>query len=150
MVGGVVRTDATTASGWAAYFLEHFAAIPGTASGRLHAPPAECSYARDTWTELPTNAERFARGYSAYRAADAVSVVPCPCRSPLGLRGVPGRAAAPGDGARRSARWRAAWRGAADELRRPLRRAGAWIAFGAAVEWLGAGYAAARRRAPRR
>ena len=95
MVTGTLRNGTRTPSGWAAYFLDNFAVLPGRPSGPLREPPIRCSYLRAALLELGgfpedmragedtvVNDELFARGYGAYRAREVVLRHHSPCRTP--------------------------------------------------------------------
>jgi glycosyltransferase involved in cell wall biosynthesis len=46
MVTGSILNGTDTLAGWASYFIDHSAALPGRPSGPLNAPPNSCSYDR--------------------------------------------------------------------------------------------------------
>ncbi|MGH2684650.1 MAG: glycosyltransferase, partial [Actinomycetota bacterium] len=98
MVTGSIINGTGTRSGWASYFLDHSAALPGRPSGELRAPPSHCSYARDfllevggfpedmrTGEDTVVNETLFARGYRAYRSRDIRLIHRSPCRDPFRL-----------------------------------------------------------------
>jgi glycosyltransferase involved in cell wall biosynthesis len=80
MVTGVVLNGTHTLAGWASYFLDHAANLPGQPASVLDGPPAHCSYALEPLLELGgfpeglrvgedtiVNTALFRRGYDAYR-----------------------------------------------------------------------------------
>ncbi|MFQ5947398.1 MAG: glycosyltransferase [Acidimicrobiia bacterium] len=98
MITGVTLNGTRTLSGWASYFLDHSANLPGQASGALAGPPAHCSYARDLLLEVGgfpqdmragedtvVNMELTRRGYIAYRTQRVTLIHHSPCRNPLRL-----------------------------------------------------------------
>lgn len=87
MVSAATLNGTLTPSGWAAYFLDHSARLPGRPPGEIQGPPAACSYARDLLDEVGgfredvragedtrVNVELTRRGYKAYHADDVVLV----------------------------------------------------------------------------
>lgn len=93
MVSGAVLNGTDTKAGWASYFLDHSAALPGRPAGLIDGPPASCSYARgplveiggfpehlrageDTWV----NRTLFRLGHQAWFEPTAVLVHHSPCR----------------------------------------------------------------------
>lgn len=46
MVTGVATNGTTTPAGWASYFVDHHAGLPGHRPARIDGPPAHCSYSR--------------------------------------------------------------------------------------------------------
>ncbi|MDQ2676515.1 MAG: glycosyltransferase, partial [Actinomycetota bacterium] len=98
MVTGSILNGQRTASGWAAYFLDHSSALPARPSGDLAWPPAHCSYLRDALSEVGgfpedmragedtvVNRALWARGHRAYRAQDIVLTHRNRCSNPLRL-----------------------------------------------------------------
>src|SRR5207248_6461170 len=86
------------ASGWASYFLDHSATLPGRLSEPLDGPPDHCSYMRHHLLQVGgfpedmragedtlVNRELARLGYRAYRAADVRLYHHSPCRTPLHL-----------------------------------------------------------------
>jgi glycosyltransferase involved in cell wall biosynthesis len=80
MVTGAVLNGTPTWAGWASYFLDHAANLPGQPVTVLDGPPAHCSYALEPLLELggfpedlrvgedtTVNTALFRRGYVAYR-----------------------------------------------------------------------------------
>ena len=47
MVTGVFLNGTETPAGWASYFMDHAASLPGRPSGLLGRPPSSCSYKRE-------------------------------------------------------------------------------------------------------
>jgi glycosyltransferase involved in cell wall biosynthesis len=94
MVAETMRNGTRTRSGWASYFLDDAAVLPGLPSQPFEAPPPRCSYRRVLLDEvggfpedLRTGEEAvieelFARGYGAYLDHDAVAYHHSPCRRP--------------------------------------------------------------------
>ncbi len=93
MVTGTMFNGTLSRSGWASYFLDNTAALPGRPSGQLDVHPLRCSYLREALVEIGgfpedmragedtvVNGELFARGYSAYRTQDVGLVHHTPCR----------------------------------------------------------------------
>ena len=98
MVTGVTLNGTRTRSGWASYFLDHAANLPGQPPAVLNGPPAHCSYARAPLLEAGTfpeglragedttvNMALAARGYVAYRDPQVTITHNSPCRSPQKL-----------------------------------------------------------------
>lgn len=98
MVSGSMLNGTRTRSGWASYFLDHCAALPGRPSGPLASPPAHCSYLRPLILELGgfpedlragedtmVNLRLWGLGYNAYRAQDLHLLHRSPCRNPWRL-----------------------------------------------------------------
>ncbi len=94
MVTGTMLNGTRTKAGWASYFLDNTAALPGRPSQRLEGPPVRCSYLREALDEVGgfreniraaedtvVNLELFERGYSACRDQDAVALHHSPCRT---------------------------------------------------------------------
>jgi len=79
MVTGILLNGTRTWAGWAAYFLENAANLPGLPAGELDFPPVHCSYLRtalDSVSGFPpvrsgedteVNQALHARGYRSYR-----------------------------------------------------------------------------------
>lgn len=93
MVTGTTLNGTNTPAGWASYFLDHSAVLPGRPSEELRVAPAHCSYDREillrvggfpedrrAGEDTVVNNELFRRGYRAYRAADVPLVHASPCR----------------------------------------------------------------------
>ncbi|MFN8594311.1 MAG: glycosyltransferase [Thermomicrobiales bacterium] len=98
MVTGTTLNGTTTASGWASYFLDHSALLPGRPSAELSVAPSHCSYRRSALLavggfpehlrageDTVVNQELFRRGYSAYRGQDVPIVHRSQCRTPQRL-----------------------------------------------------------------
>lgn len=98
MVTGSTLNGTKTASGWAAYFLDHSGSLPGRPSGPLTSPPGSCSYARWALVEVGgfpedmragedtvVNSALWRSGHRAYRAGDVHLVHHNPCQNPLRL-----------------------------------------------------------------
>jgi glycosyltransferase involved in cell wall biosynthesis len=98
MVTGTLLNATPTASGWASYFLDHSAGLPGRPSGALDGPPDHCSYMRHHLLQVGgfrpdmragedtlVNRELTRLGYRAYRAADVRLYHRSPCRNPMRL-----------------------------------------------------------------
>ena len=98
MVTDSMRNGTPTAAGWAAYFLDHAAVLPGRPSYVFEAPPPRCSYRRELLVDLGgfaedvrtaedtmVNDELFNRGYGAYREQAAEATHHSPCRTPAEL-----------------------------------------------------------------
>jgi hypothetical protein len=94
MVTGTTLNGTPTPAGWASYFLDHSAVLPGRPSERLHVPPAHCSYERElllsvggfpghlrAGEDTVVNHLLYAMGARAYRAADVPIVHASPCRT---------------------------------------------------------------------
>src|SRR5262249_3090133 len=92
MVPGTTRTGTTPPAGWASYFLDHSAVLPGRPSERLAMPPAHCSYERElllsvggfpghlrAGEDTVVNHLLYALGARAYRAADVGLTHVSPC-----------------------------------------------------------------------
>jgi hypothetical protein len=98
MVTGVVLNGTHTWAGWASYFLDQAANLPGQPPTVLKGPPAHCSYAsaplrkiggfpEDLRAGEDTVANRalFRRGYVAYRDRRIQMIHNSPCRTPWHL-----------------------------------------------------------------
>ena len=98
MVTGVVLNGTHTLAGWASYFLDHAANLPGQPATVLNGPPAHCSYALEPLLELggfpkdlrvgedtTVNTALFRRGYVAYRDPRIQLTHHSPCRNPWRL-----------------------------------------------------------------
>ncbi len=98
MVTGATVNGTRTRSGWAAYFLDHSAVLPGRPSGSLSEPPAHCSYLRGALEYVGGFAERlragedtlvnnklFSLGYGAWRESEVRIVHHTPCSTPKRL-----------------------------------------------------------------
>jgi UDP-N-acetylmuramoyl-tripeptide--D-alanyl-D-alanine ligase len=83
-----------TWAGWAMYFLDHTALLPGRPSGEVDGPPPHCSYVRETLVALGgfpedmragedavVDLELARRGYRAYLARDVQMVHHSRCRT---------------------------------------------------------------------
>ncbi len=98
MVTGVTLNGTRTPAGWASYFLDHAANLPGQSPAVLAGPPAHCSYARIPLLEAggfpedlravedtTVNMALAARGYVAYRDPRVTITHNSPCRGPWKL-----------------------------------------------------------------
>jgi hypothetical protein len=98
MVTGTTLNGNQTLAGWASYFLDHSAVLPGRPSEELQGAPSHCSYHRETLLEIGgfpetmragedtvVNQELVRRGYRAFRAQDVVIIHRSPCRTPWRL-----------------------------------------------------------------
>ncbi|HXJ64968.1 MAG TPA: glycosyltransferase, partial [Actinomycetota bacterium] len=92
MVTGTTLNGTPTPAGWASYFLDHSAVLPGRPSEGLAVPPAHCSYEREllesvggfpnhlrAGEDTVVNHLLYAAGARAYRAADVPLVHASPC-----------------------------------------------------------------------
>jgi glycosyltransferase involved in cell wall biosynthesis len=98
MVTGTTLNGNETPAGWASYFLDHSAVLPGRPSEPLAVPPAHCSYERElllavggfpghlrAGEDTVVNHLLYAMGARAWRAADVPLVHASPCRTPARL-----------------------------------------------------------------
>jgi glycosyltransferase involved in cell wall biosynthesis len=98
MVTGTFLIGTRTRAGWASYFLDHSAMLPGRPSEELEGAPASCSYRRDALLavggfpedarageDTVVNQELARRGYCAFRAQDVTMIHYSPCRTPWRL-----------------------------------------------------------------
>lgn len=98
MVTGTTLCGTRTPAGWAAYFLDHYRALPGRPSSSLEKPPGSCSYLREALLAIGgfrpdvrvgedtiANGRLYSLGYSAYRASDVVIVHRSPCTTTRAL-----------------------------------------------------------------
>ncbi len=98
MVTGVTLNGTRTPAGWASYFLDHAANLPGQSPAVLAGAPAHCSYARIPLLEAggfpedlragedtTVNMALAARGYVAYRDPRVTITHNSPCRGPWKL-----------------------------------------------------------------
>jgi hypothetical protein len=98
MVTGTTLNGTPTWAGWASYFLDHSAVLPGRPSTELPGAPSHCSYRRSALLavggfpehlrageDTVVNQELARRGYGAYRAQDVTLVHRSPCRTPWRL-----------------------------------------------------------------
>ncbi len=94
MVTGATLNGTRTPAGWASYFLDHAANLPGQPPAVLNGPPAHCSYARTPLLEAGgfpedlragedtiVNMTLAARGYVAYRDPQITLTHNSPCRT---------------------------------------------------------------------
>jgi glycosyltransferase involved in cell wall biosynthesis len=94
MVTGTTLNGTKTRAGWASYFLDHSAVLPGRPSTGLSGPPAHCSYLRSALLEVGgfpedmrtgedtvVNRKLASRGYEAYRAQDVRLIHHNRCRT---------------------------------------------------------------------
>jgi glycosyltransferase involved in cell wall biosynthesis len=92
MVTGTTLNGTPTPAGWASYFLDHSAVLPGRPSEVLATPPSHCSYERElllavggfpdhlrAGEDTVVNHLMYATGARAYRAADVPLVHASPC-----------------------------------------------------------------------
>ena len=79
VVTGTTLNGTPTWAGWATYFLDHAALLPGRPSGEVDDPPPHCSYVREALVAIGGFAEDedtaailelTRRGYRAYHAQD--------------------------------------------------------------------------------
>jgi glycosyltransferase involved in cell wall biosynthesis len=98
MVSATTLNGNRTPAGWASYFLDHSAVLPGRPSVRLAVPPAHCSYERELLLDVggfPTdlragedtvvNHQLYAMGARAWRANDVAIIHVSPCTTPAKL-----------------------------------------------------------------
>jgi glycosyltransferase involved in cell wall biosynthesis len=98
MVTGTTLNGTHTWAGWASYFLDNSAVLPGRPSTELTGAPSHCSYRRSALLAIGgfpehlragedtvVNQELARRGYDAYRAQDVTIVHRSPCRTPWQL-----------------------------------------------------------------
>jgi hypothetical protein len=98
MVTGTTLNGTPTWAGWASYFLDHSAVLPGRPSTELPGAPSHCSYRRSALLavggfpehlrageDTVVNQELARRGYGAYRAQDVTIIHRSPCRTPWRL-----------------------------------------------------------------
>jgi glycosyltransferase involved in cell wall biosynthesis len=98
LVTGATSNGNHTRPGWASYFLDHSANLPGRASGELWAAPAHCSYVRRdldfiggfpedlrAGEDTVVNQLLFRRGRRAFHAEDVSFLHSSPCRTPASL-----------------------------------------------------------------
>jgi LCP family protein required for cell wall assembly len=98
MVTGSTLNGTTTDAGWASYFLDHSAVLPGRPSTELKGAPSHCSYTREALIaaggfpedmrageDTVVNQRIAARGLVAYRAQDVTLIHHSPCRTPVKL-----------------------------------------------------------------
>lgn len=94
MVSGATLNGTETRAGWATYFLDHSARLPGRPSGELGGPPAACSYVRELLEDVGgfrddvragedtrVNVELTRWGHRGYHSRDIVLVHHSPCKS---------------------------------------------------------------------
>ncbi len=94
MVTGVAVNGNPTAAGWASYFIDHHAGLPGHRPARIDGPPAHCSYARRPLLEAGgfpegvrsaedtrVNQLLVSRGYVAFREPAIRFSHSSPCRT---------------------------------------------------------------------
>ncbi len=98
MVTGTALNGTRTWAGWASYFLDQSAVLPGRPSTELDGAPSHCSYRRSallavggfpedlrTGEDTVVNQALVRRGYQAYRAQDVIFIHHSPCRTPWKL-----------------------------------------------------------------
>ena len=98
MVTASVYNGTDTPAGWAAYYLDHPASLPGRPSGPLREPPAACSYLRHLVLEVGgfpedmragedtvVNLELWGRGHQAWRAREVELIHHNRCTTPARL-----------------------------------------------------------------
>jgi glycosyltransferase involved in cell wall biosynthesis len=98
MVTGTTLNGTPTWAGWASYFLDHSAVLPGRPSTELPGAPSHSSYRRSALLavggfpehlrageDTVVNQELARRGYGAYRAQDVTLIHRSPCRTPWRL-----------------------------------------------------------------
>lgn len=94
MVTGVAVNGNRTAAGWASYFIDHHAGLPGHRPARIDGPPAHCSYARRPLVaaggfpegvrsaeDTRVNQLLVSRGYVAFRDPAIRFTHSSPCRT---------------------------------------------------------------------
>ena len=94
MVTGVAANGNPTPAGWASYFIDHHAGLPGHQPARIDGPPAHCSYARLPLIEVGgfpegvrsaedtrVNQLLVSRGHVAFRDPAIRFTHRSPCRS---------------------------------------------------------------------
>jgi LCP family protein required for cell wall assembly len=95
MVTGTALNGTRTRAGWASYFLDQSASLPGRPSTELRGAPSHCSYSREALLavggfpedmrageDTVVNNRLAAMGYVAYRAHDVTFIHHSPCRTP--------------------------------------------------------------------
>ncbi|MFI5046066.1 MAG: glycosyltransferase family A protein [Acidimicrobiia bacterium] len=95
MVTGTMLNGTRTWAGWASYFLDNSAVLPGRPSFVFDEAPPRCSYHREALLEVggfpegvrtgedtEVNEELFRRGYGAYREREAMAYHHSPCQRP--------------------------------------------------------------------
>lgn len=95
MVTGTMLNATRTWAGWASYFLDNSAVLPGRPSFVFQEAPLRCSYHREALVEVggfpegirtgedtEVNEELFRRGYGAYREREVMAYHHSPCRRP--------------------------------------------------------------------
>jgi glycosyltransferase involved in cell wall biosynthesis len=98
MVTGTTLNGNLTRAGWASYFLDHSAVLPGRPSTELTYPPSRCSYRRQALLavggfpenlrageDTVVNKELHRRGCIGYRAQNVRLIHYSPCRTPWHL-----------------------------------------------------------------
>jgi spore germination protein len=100
MVTGSTMNGTRTGAGWASYFIDHAAVLPGRPAGELRVPPGHCSYVRELVTRIGgfpedmragedtvVNMALTERGYRTWRAHDVTMIHHSPCATfPVLLR----------------------------------------------------------------
>jgi hypothetical protein len=92
LVTGSTLNGTRTPAGWASYYLDHTALLPGRPSGELDGPPAHCSYLREALLDAGgfpedmragedtvVNIALHRRGLRALRAQDVTMIHHSPC-----------------------------------------------------------------------
>jgi UDP-N-acetylmuramyl pentapeptide synthase/glycosyltransferase involved in cell wall biosynthesis len=95
MVTGSTLNGTKTWAGWASYFIDHAAVLPGRPADRHRTPPGHCSYMRELLTavggfpedmrageDTVVNMELTGRGYPTWRAQDVTMIHHSPCATP--------------------------------------------------------------------
>jgi glycosyltransferase involved in cell wall biosynthesis len=98
MVTGSTRNGTKTWAGWASYFIDHSAMLPGRPSDEFNGPPPHCSYRRSALLDVGgfpedmragedtvANHAMARRGYTAYWDRDVQFIHHSPCRTPWRL-----------------------------------------------------------------
>lgn len=98
MVTGTAINGTRTRAGWASYFLDHSAGLPGRPSTELAGAPSHCSYRRSALVAVGgfpedmragedtiVNQELANLGHRAYRAQNVTFIHHSPCRTPRRL-----------------------------------------------------------------
>ncbi|HEX3832830.1 MAG TPA: Mur ligase family protein, partial [Solirubrobacteraceae bacterium] len=95
MVTGSTLNGTRTWAGWASYFIDHAAVLPGRPADVHRTPPGHCSYMRELLTavggfpedmrageDTVVNMELTGRGYPTWRAQDVRMIHHSPCATP--------------------------------------------------------------------
>jgi glycosyltransferase involved in cell wall biosynthesis len=98
MVTGSLLNGTPTPAGWASYFMDHSAALPGRPSEGLAEPPSHCSYRRDVFDgpspfpenmrageDTVVNTRLWSEGHRAWRDKNVLLFHRSPCATPWRL-----------------------------------------------------------------